>query len=88
MATTTIAQTFVVLGQKGHKDKESLATEIVQTLAKAGVVETKKKNKISKDLVLRQINAMSRDIRQDRKGWWKTFEVVDEKDSFKLVKKA
>lgn len=88
----TIAQTFQELGVKDHKDRDSLATEMVSTLAKNGVTETKKGNKVSKELVLRQINAMLRDIKQDggqgRKGWWSTFNVVDEKNKFKIVKKA
>ena len=83
-----ISTAFRMFGVTEHKDREELATKIVADLKKSGVTQTRKKNKIENSLVLRQINAMLRDIKNARKGWWNLYNIVDERNKFGIVLKS
>lgn len=88
----TIAKRFQIDGAVGAKSKDELATIMLANLKKDGVTKTKKGTDITKEVCLRQINAMVADIKKERGkdhgSWWSKLEVVDEKDSFKIKAKA
>jgi hypothetical protein len=85
---TSIAKRFQIDGQKGATSKEALAQTMLDNLNKVGVTKTKAGNPLTKEICLRQINAMCGDIKKRRgvehKAWWSTFEVVDEENKFQI----
>ena len=87
----TIASEYIVQATKGTKDRDELATRIIDAFAKRGVTKNVKGKEIKKDRVLQQISAMTRDINLNRGnktgGWWSKYKVVEDNTSYKLVPK-
>jgi len=83
----SIATMFQTLGVKYHTDKKDLAFDMYFNFKKLGITKTKAKNPLTKEVCLRQINMMSGDIRKERKGWWSTFQIVNEDKKFQIVPK-
>lgn len=82
----TIAESFRTLGVEANKSKKILAEKMFAWLKERGVTRTKK-HTLTKEICLRQINAMVADIKKERLGWWCLVNVVDDKKGFQLVVK-
>ena len=81
----TIASVFRGLGNEEFKTRKAMAKKIVGALKEKGVTETIRKTPITVPKVERQVSAMIRDIENERKGWWATFNVEEKEDSLKIV---
>ena len=76
------------LAQIKSNSKEELAKKVVQHLKDKGVTKNSKGNPIEVSNITSLITAMCRDIKQPRKGWWSSWEVVDENNSFIMKEKV
>ena len=80
----TIAEAFVETMKIGATNREQIIANIKTLLDTKGIKKTKRGHTITEELLLKQFNAMTRDIKKQRKGWWSTFKFVESKTSCKL----
>jgi len=80
----TIAQAFYVVAKEGVKNKTELIEDILEVLKKFSIAKTKNGTPITNDVVAKQINAMLRDIKQ-QKGRWKGCKLENTDKIIKLI---
>ena len=72
---------------KGAKDKATIVAKALETANKEGVTVNSKGKPITKENATSLLNAMARDIKNKKKGWWSNMDVVEEENEFKFVEK-
>ena len=83
----TVVSVIKELGAKGAKDRATLAELVYAELKKRGITTNTRGKQIIPSRVLTLLNAMCRDIKQPRKGWWSGYKVVEDDKSFKMLPK-
>jgi len=72
----------------GAKDKKALATLAFKKLQELKITKNSKGFDVKEEKVLTLLNAMCRDINNEREGWWKATKIVETENLFKFEKKG
>jgi len=70
-----------------HKDVANVSKQAFETLKQAGQTHNTRGKEIKLERVKSLCNAMLRDIKQKRNGWWSNFEAVQDEKVVKIVAK-
>jgi hypothetical protein len=82
--TPTFVQFLKARGIKGAATKEAIVDGAIADALKQGVTRNSKGKLMTKENGLSLLNAMSRDIRNGKKGWWSGFTVVETETLFQF----
>jgi len=82
-----ISDVFRKVAVKGTKNQEDMAKQIMAEFTKAGQTTNCKGKPLEETKVKNQIKAMLKDIKQERKGWWKTYTINETETELKIVLK-
>jgi len=83
----TVVSVIKEMGITGAKDRAELAKKVFAKCKQIGLTKNSRGHEIREARVKTLISAMCRDIISERKGWWNTYKVVEDKTSFKMLAK-
>ncbi len=84
----TIVSVFKTLATEGVKDRKEATTKIMAHFQKLKVTKNTKGKPITEERVSSLVNAILRDIKAERKGWWDTYSIVEDDKQLKIVLRA
>jgi len=85
--TPTIVSVFKALAETGVKDRAEAVQKILNHFKAKGITKNSKGRPIEEARVTALVNAILRDIKTERKGWWSTYKIEESDDELKIVKK-
>ena len=82
-----LTDVFKPIMEAGVSDKEDAVDKALEHLQNLGQTHNIRGNPITKESLGRHFSNIVRDITTERKGWWSTFEIVEEENSLIWRKK-